>query len=473
MLPDRLGPLTSEIWRLVAGYLPAPEACNLAMTSRALWRLIDAQCVFSWRATCYSRYKRETCLEYLRSCGCEIAAPAEYRIWKRLASCWRGRESLKKILATPPQTLTLPRSTDFITYGHGAVWSGDTTTITRWPMGRSTAGDHPRCTRFLRVPRAVVAPGDDALLATANGRLVVMGPGGEVKMENELTFSDRRGEGWNYDLLLDKASNMVYALHGKAVAGYHFNRFREVDFLYKYDLPLTDPDCLIVKIDAGHCVLFHDMQQRVLVHDAKSGEVIQDARIPSRSIEALDCKYPWLVILSKAFLYKLDLSSLRHLGSESLVPMWGEGEAWDVSRRYFGGVAVDPRDSGRFLLLSYAIFGGRTSVILSRRTGASTLGLIASYDLEEGITTNGLEYRHGGSIIELLVNRENTDGLLGHVFDRVVWLNPEDLSTIRVFENCVGFWPTPIRGCVAVVDRADDEAGIIVKYWDLTDSSSD
>ncbi|KAF4746340.1 hypothetical protein FOZ62_014261, partial [Perkinsus olseni] len=237
-----LGPLTSEIWRLVVGYLSAPEACNLAMTSKALWRLIDTQCVFSWRVTCYRRYKRETCLEYLRSCGCEVAAPAEYRIWRGLASCWRGRESLEKILATPPLTLTLPRSTDFITYGHGAVWSGDKSTITRWPMGRSLAADQPRCTRFLRVPRAVVAPGDDALLAAANGRLVVMGPGGEVKMENELAFNDRRVEGWNYDLLLDKASSMVYALHGKAVASYHFNRSRKVDFLYKYELPLTDPD---------------------------------------------------------------------------------------------------------------------------------------------------------------------------------------------------------------------------------------
>ncbi|KAF4694396.1 hypothetical protein FOZ60_008266 [Perkinsus olseni] len=410
----KLGPLTSEIWRLVVGYLSAPEACNLAMTSKALWRLIDTHC------------------------GCEIAAPDEYRIWKRLASCWRGPESLEKILATPPQTLTLPRSTDFITYGHGAVWSGDKTTITRWPMGRSLAADQPRCTRFLRVPRGVVAPGDDALLAAANGRLVVMGPGGEVKMENELAFSDRRVEGWNYDLLLDKASSMVYALHGKAVAGYHFNRSRKVDFLYKYELPLTDPDCLIVKIDAGHCVIFHDMQQRVLVHDAKSGGVIQDARIPSGGIEAVDCK------------------ARPH--SESLVPMWGKGEAWDVSRRYFGGVAIDPKDSDRFLLLSYAIFGGRTSVILSEANGCVYVGiLIASYDLEEGYTTNGIGYRHDGSIIELLGGVAQSRGSLND-------------SCLRELCRILAH---PIRDCVAVVDRADGGAGVIVKYWDLTDSSSD
>ncbi|KAF4670644.1 hypothetical protein FOL47_001906 [Perkinsus chesapeaki] len=439
--------LIQDIWPLVIGFLTTPEAYSLAATTPAMWHLLDHCCSFSWRVKCCRLYTEEVCLDYLRSCYPVLPPTEEWRVWQRLASAWSDRGTLEALLTEPHRILTLPRDTRMISYGRESLWwSAPNCGINRINVSTGGLKKYQHSSHHWTDTFA-----DDMAVVFGDGKLALMSSDGKPVAEAELPFNGQRPNGaWNYyDLYVDMAASVVYALQGMFVTGYLVDSARRsLEYLYTYELDLDDPD---ISNGSGHCVVFHDNQSHVLVYHALTGNLLLDFARPGEGVECFDS------------------SSGR---VEELSMACGPGEEWHGYRSFLDEVRIDPINVGQYLVRALRTrFSPRTHLLLSRRAQDSGfLETVGVYKLEKGYTSDEFKYQHDGRVIEVLVSRKRSGWETGicHVFDRVVWLRAKDLSPLRVFRNCVGFWRTPIRDAVAVVERINDEEGVVVHYWDLT-----
>lgn len=364
--------------------------------------------------------------------------------------------------------IILPGDTEFIVHGHVALWVGNADIIRRISVEPGHFGEVD-C--YCDLQYDDVVPLGKQLIVATDGQLQVIGVGSKVVLTVPFPFDYDEGEVTR--LFLDMASSVLYVLHGRWLAGYTVERFKQLRESYTIGLPLHDIDGLMFRASIGHWAILHDSQRRILVYTSRTGEAVLDETLPLEDeyIVYADAWPPWLVVLTPRKLYRVNVVEGGPCDRRmwEAFPISGTGIAGIEFRRCALEVKIDPKDPEQFLLLSSPYFDGETALVLCRRSAQSTLDYVASYTLEPGYFCDRVEYRHDGSTVEVCVGKQGMDAKIAGVYSRIVWLNRVDLSVIHVFDNAVGEWRTDVRDCAAslMIGDDDNDDSVTIKYWDL------